>query len=143
MRPHQAGDERFIAELARRAFTEYALDAEQATLRMTRSGRAWVACRDEDALGFAVARRTGADAELCAIAVEEHARGSGVGATLLARVERELAVEGARELRIHTAEANVAALELFLKRGFVVARRLPRYYRGMFNACELRKRITP
>ncbi len=80
-------------------------------------------------------------AELCAIAVDEHARGQGVGAALLAGLERALAAEGVRELSLHTAQANLSAIDLFLKQGFRIERRLPRFYRGVFDACAMRKRV--
>ena len=80
-------------------------------------------------------------AELCAIAVDESARGRGVGAQLLRFVERELERDGIRELSLHTAVANLAALELFMKHGFSVMQRLPRYYRGVFEALALRKQL--
>ncbi len=113
------------------------------TLGMARAGVTWLACRDEQPIGFAVVRPGElGHAELCAIAVEEHARGLGVGTALLAKVERVLALAGFSELTIHTAQANLSALELFLKHGFRVERRLPRFYRGVFDACALRKRIA-
>ena len=81
-------------------------------------------------------------AELCAIAVDEYARGTGIGAALLAKVERVLSLAGFSEITMHTAQANLSALELFLKHGFRIERRLPRFYRGVFDACALRKRIA-
>ncbi|MEO8978951.1 MAG: GNAT family N-acetyltransferase [Polyangiaceae bacterium] len=140
----EAADDSFIARLASQAFDEYAVHPAGSTLRMARSGVTWVACRDETPLGFVVVRPGSAGpahAELCAIAVDEHARGVGVGGALLAKVERVLSLAGVTEITIHTAQANVAALELFLKHGFRVERRLPRFYRGVFDACALRKRI--
>jgi ribosomal protein S18 acetylase RimI-like enzyme len=142
-RQRQATDDAFIAKLAAQAFDEYSLRPVATTLNMARSGVTWLALRDEQPVGFAVVRPSEAgQAELCAIAVDEHARGLGVGSALLAKVERVLALAGFSVLTIHTAQANLSALELFLKRGFRVEQRLPRFYRGVFDACALRKRIA-
>lgn len=143
VRASNAGDEPFIERLAAQAFTEYARYPGHSTLEMARSGRAWIVERAGSKLGFAVVRGSGAPrAELCAIAVDEAARGTGAGAALLERVERDLARAGTSELGLHTAEANASALDLFVKRGFAVERRLPRFYRGVFDACAMRKRIA-
>jgi ribosomal protein S18 acetylase RimI-like enzyme len=143
LRQRCAADDAFIAKLAARAFDEYSAQPVATTLGMARTGVTWLAYRDDEPVGFAVVRPgEPGHAELCAIAVEEHARGLGVGTALLAKVERVLALAGFSELTIHTAQANLSALELFLKHGFRVERRLPRFYRGVFDACALRKRIA-
>ena len=144
LRQREAADDSFIARLATQAFDEYSVHPAGSTLRMARTGVTWVACREDEPLGFVVVRPGSAGpahAELCAIAVDEHARGVGVGTALLAKVERVLSLAGFSEITIHTAQANLSALELFLKHGFRVERRLPRFYRGVFDACALRKRI--
>ena len=142
VRRSNAADDPFIARLGERAFAEYSRRAGDSTLSMAHSGSTWVACREDHLIGFAVVRAEGAGlAELCAIAVDESARGQGVGRVLLARVERALGNEGVRELSLHTAQANLSAVELFLKSGFRIERRLPRYYRGVFDACAMRKRV--
>jgi len=78
-------------------------------------------------------------AYLSAIAVVDQERGRGVGRKLLDQAEREARRSGARGLRLHTANSNVAALELFLKRGFRIHCRWPRFYLGKYDACELVK----
>jgi ribosomal protein S18 acetylase RimI-like enzyme len=142
VRRRTANDDRFIAEIAQRSFSEYSRRADLNTLRMARAGTTWVACREQQVLGFAVVSGAGpASAELSAIAVAEQARGQGVGAALLAGVERALRDEGVRELSLHTAQANASAMDLFLKHGYRVERRLPRFYRGVFDACTMRKQL--
>lgn len=143
LRQRLPADDSFIADLAERAFSEYDLRSGVNTARMARSGATYIACRAETRLGFAIVLRpTKGSAELSAIAVEERARGTGVGTALLSFVERALAAEGVEELRLHTAEANLAAMDLFLKCGFAVQQRLPRFYRGVFGACSLHKRLV-
>jgi ribosomal protein S18 acetylase RimI-like enzyme len=62
-----------------------------------------------------------------------------VGRALLVHVERSLVRAGVEQIRLHTAESNLSALELFLKCGFRVQRRMPRFYRGVYDACILVK----
>jgi len=143
VRASSAEDDSFIERLAAQAFTEYARYPGHSTLEMARTGRTWIVERAGSKLGFAVVHGAGAPrAELCAIAVAEAARGTGVGAALLERVELDLARAGTSELGLHTAQANSSALDLFVKRGFAVERQLPRFYRGVFDACAMRKRIA-
>lgn len=138
----RAIDDPFIAGLSVRAFGEYNKNPEWTTLEMAHRSTTWLAWNAERPVGFAIFEGAGSvRANLTAIAVEEQARGSGVGSALLAQVERELGSAGTRELNLFTATANVSALELFLKRGFRVLRRVPRFYRGVFEACELGKRV--
>ncbi len=136
-------DDAFIAQLSAVAFGEYAPGAGVSTLRMAYAGRTWVALLDGEPVGFAVVHGFGkARAELGAVAVEERARGRGVGSTLLTHVEHALARSGTRELTLHTADANASALDLFVKRGFANVQRLPRFYRGVYDAWAMRKRIA-
>ena len=140
VRHRQFSDEDFIARLGALAFGEFSSNAGVSTLHMARSDRTLIATRAEVPIGLAVVQHSSADLSyLKAIAVVEHERGHGVGRLLLTSVEREARALGATGLRLHTAEANVAALELFLKRGFQINRRMPRFYVGMYDACELVK----
>jgi [ribosomal protein S18]-alanine N-acetyltransferase len=142
VRGRVAADDSFIERLSASAFAEYSRDPGHTTLEMARSGRTWVAERGGFPVAFATVRRiTDSRAELCAIAVDEPARGLGVGAALLREVERSLARSGTSVLTLHTAEANSSALELFSKHGFRTEQRLPHYYRGVFDACRMRKRL--
>ena len=142
VRQRRAIDDSFIAELAARAFAEYDPHSVRVTLRMARAGTTWLALRDGEPVGFAVLRSVSdREQELGAIAVDERARGSGVGGALLAHIERTLSAAGGGQIRLHTAQANLAAMDLFLKRGFRVEQRLPRFYRGVFDACALCKRV--
>ena len=143
MRLRGEADDAFIARLSAVAFGEYAPRARVSTLRMAYAGRTWVALLDGQPVGFAIVHGFGApQAELGAVAVEEQARGRGVGSALLAHVEQALARAGTRELTLHTAEANSSALDLFVKRGFTNVQRRPRFYRGVYDAWAMRKRIA-
>lgn len=112
--------------------------------RLTRRGTTWVAWRGDTPVGFAVVHPLDQfSVDLCALAVEEDARGLGIGRALLAHVERTVVSAGLKEIRLHTAQSNLSALELFLKSGFRLQERLPRFYRGMYDACALFKIVGP
>ncbi|MGC4086433.1 MAG: GNAT family N-acetyltransferase [Polyangiaceae bacterium] len=133
-------DEAFLRELSASAFGEYAPDAARSTLWMAEHHPTWIALRGEQRVGFAILRPAGRErAELLAIAVVETERGRGVGRALIERVEAAARARGAAGITLHTADANVAAIDLFRKRGFRVARHLRRYYQNVFDACEMRK----
>ncbi len=81
-------------------------------------------------LGFALARRTGDDAELLTLCVLPEERRRGVGAALLDEVMERARASGARRLFLEVAETNGPAQALYAARGFVAGRRRPDYYRG-------------
>lgn len=96
--------------------------------------------RSERAIGFVVLRaERGELAEVQAIAVVEEERGRGFGRALLEAAERAARVAGASGMLLHTADANLAAFELFMKSGFRITRRILRYYRNVYDACEMQK----
>ena len=140
----EAKDAEFIQELGGSAFGEFSRDAARSTLWMAEHHPTWIAMRGEERIGFAILRVAGRGrAELLAIAVRERERGRGVGRALIERAESAARVRGAPGISLHTADANVAAIDLFKKRGFYVVRRLSRYYRDVYDACEMRKDFEP
>src|SRR5262245_10350152 len=133
LRPYRASDAPFVEKLARRAFSEYSPRAGAPSVHAAELPEvsALVAVMGDSPVGFAMItvrphRGDGvvpahrAVASLDAIAVEPEERGHGVGRALLAGAEREAKRRRARELRLVTAEANVAALDLFLRSGFAI-----------------------
>lgn len=141
IRALEPSDDGFIRELGREAFTEFSLRAERETLRMAKDAPTFVAIQNGERVGFAIVQLLGASAHLAAIAVIETARGRGVGAVLLQAAENLARARGSQELSLTTADSNLAALDLFLKRGF--RRRVRRgghYSRGQ-RTIELVKRL--
>lgn len=133
-------DAEFVLELSRSAFSEFSRDPARPTLWMAEHFTGLLAARGERRVGFAVVRvQRSRPAELVAIAVIEAERGRGVGRALLQAAEQRARVAGSSGLMLHTAQANLAAFELFLKAGFRVCRHLPRYYLGVYDACEMLK----
>jgi ribosomal protein S18 acetylase RimI-like enzyme len=139
IRTRQSADDDVIAEIAEQAFAEYDRHPILTLQRLVQRGATWVAWRGEAPVGFVIAHPLGQGLDLCALAVREEARGVGVGRALVMHVERTARSAALREIRLHTAQANSSALELFLKCGFRVEQRLPRFYRGMYDACALVK----
>lgn len=97
-------------------------------------------------LGVAVARVALDAADLLTICVAAAARRRGVGAALLARIERAAASSGATDLTLEAAADNSTALSFYMARGFAVVGRRPRYYRradgDRVDALTLQKTIA-
>jgi ribosomal protein S18 acetylase RimI-like enzyme len=142
VREYEAADDDFVARLARAAFLEYTPVAVSHTLSMVRSLTTLVALRGTRRVGFIAADvGRGESANLQAIAVVESERGRGVGRRLILEFERLARSRGAKRLSLSTADSNVAALDLFYKRGFVLERRRERFYPRGQNACILVKHL--
>jgi len=142
VRPREAGDAAFVARLGGEAFSEFSEGAREHTARMAERLVTWIAVRGGQPVGFVVLEQQGDVVELQAIAVSEHERGRGVGRRLLVAAEEWAGRAGARRLALRTAQANLAALELFVRAGFRIEARLPRHYRGMYDAFVLVKALA-
>jgi ribosomal protein S18 acetylase RimI-like enzyme len=136
-------DEAFIAQLGRAAFAEYSPHSARETSSMAQRGTTWVAFLDGAPVGFVVldALREGS-MHVSAIAVVTDARGSGIGKRLLGTAEMAARGRGAGEVTLVTADANLGALELFLRSGYQRTRRADRYYARGQGAVWLRKRLA-
>ena len=100
-----------------------------------------VAVRGRDRLGFLVLVTRGSTAWIEAIAVLEPERGLGVGMRLMQAAVRAARRHGVRRVSLTTAQANVEALELFLRCGFRIERRMPRFYAAGLDACVLSRSL--
>jgi ribosomal protein S18 acetylase RimI-like enzyme len=124
-------DDAFIVELGRRVFGEYDLNAARTTASLARRGRTLVVCNEVKPVGFVILEPPdGGVVYLSAIAVVEEARGKGAGRALLRAAETLARTDGANRLELTTADSNVAALELFLRSGFVRTAGVGDYGRG-------------
>jgi ribosomal protein S18 acetylase RimI-like enzyme len=133
----------FVRQLSTNAFGEYSARPGRNTVWMAEHHQGWVAWQHQRRLGFALLDTSHEVFELTAIAVVPGERGKGTGQALLAAAERAAQHRGGCELRARTADANVAALSLFLRNGYCMRQRLPRYYSNMYAACELVKAVPP
>lgn len=138
-RARTTDDDAFIERLSRQAFSDFDPLAGPHTLSLARRDGVLtrLAVRDGQRLGFVTLEFGGSGAWLQAIAVSPGERGRGVGAALMAETIRVARRAGAPRLRLTTAQANVEALELFLKCGFAIERRVPRHYTRGQDACVL------
>jgi ribosomal protein S18 acetylase RimI-like enzyme len=133
-------DETFVAALAREAFAPFSLHAENTTRRMLHEPGSvtLIATRGGRRVGFVVIEAHGqGHSSIQAIAVPSSERGQGVGERLMTAAVRFARDTGSRHLRLCTAQANVEALSLFMKAGFHIVRRMPRFYPRGQDACEL------
>jgi ribosomal protein S18 acetylase RimI-like enzyme len=136
-----ADDADFIRGLSEQVFGEYTAAAGAHTLGLSEHPRATtlVARVGTRPVGFAILSLDDPTATLTAIAVEPRSRGVGVARRLLSAIERAAAERGALSMKLATAEANLAALDLFLKAGYQRSGRLLRYYGRGQNALGLQK----
>lgn len=143
LRPYGPGDDQFIIELSKEAFGEYTANAGTRTLSMARNKTTFVAVRAGIPIGFIVLELlSDRVASLQAIAVIPEERGRGFGRRLLRGFEKLARDRGAQTLELCTADGNLAALDLFMKLGFQIKRRLNHYYGRGQDACLLAKRLS-
>jgi ribosomal protein S18 acetylase RimI-like enzyme len=160
IRPYDTQDDDFIAALARDAFDEFTPHAVSHTLLMVRRCTTLVALQEVANRGAPAAapsselaprrRRVGFVAigdeghgsiVLNAIAVVRGERGRGIGRRLMLAFEQLARGRGARRLELCTADCNLAALDLFYRRGFQLLRRRERFYERGQDACVLVKNL--
>jgi GNAT superfamily N-acetyltransferase len=140
------GDRDFVAALALEAFAEYSRNAPRTVLEMLngQDAMARVARCESQPVGFAVVKlpRDRGSAWLNAIAVHPSWRGTGVAQRLLAGVEHPAALRGFWEMKLNTAQYNLAALDLFLKCGYAICNRHRHFYSRGQDAVEMRKSLS-
>jgi [ribosomal protein S18]-alanine N-acetyltransferase len=144
IRAARPSDAAFIGQLSAQAFGEFDPSAARATARMMlESGaRTLLAELGERPLGFGIMRaETEGVLALNAIAVAPEERGRGVGRRLMQAVERYARDHGFRSITLNTAQANLGALDLFLRSGFVIVQRATTGYRRGQPVCKLEKRL--
>jgi ribosomal-protein-alanine N-acetyltransferase len=110
-----------LAALEQRSFASDRMSARQYRRHVASPGAVvLVAHRDGLLAGSAVVfLRLGSDlARLYSIAVDPAARGTGLGAALLAAAERAARRRGARRLRLEVRQDNPAAIRLYETRGY-------------------------
>jgi ribosomal protein S18 acetylase RimI-like enzyme len=137
-------DARPICELSQVSFAEYDPHAARTTANMMLEpgARTLVAERNGKLLGFIILRRQAGEAlAVNAIAVTPTERGRGVGKRLMQAAERYAKSHAISRITLCTAQANLAALDLFLRRGFNITGRTAVYYWRGQPACWLEKRL--
>jgi ribosomal protein S18 acetylase RimI-like enzyme len=145
LRPFRPADARFVRALATEAFAEYDGGTGGArVLAMATAPYAHTIVADiaDEPAGFAVVTLDDGHAHLGAIAVARISRGVGVGRRLLTAAEDLAASLGAATIRLETGEANLAAIELFVRAGYARVKRISKYYRTGYDALAYRKDLS-
>lgn len=135
-------DQRFAVRLAEHAFAEFDPHAARTTASLLREvgAQTLIALVGCEPAGFIVLGGTGARVvHVNAIAVAPDHRGRGIGQRLMQDAERHAKQRGAKRLSLHTAQANLAALSLFLRCGFSITQRSPSGYSRSQPTCRLEK----
>ena len=137
-------DAPFIRQLSEVAFGEYDPRAGRTTASMMQESGAQtlVAARSGTPIGFVILRRQSSQVlAVNAIAVTPAERGRRVGKRLMQAAEQYARSHAIGRLSLCTAQANLAALDLFLRAGFVITDRTAVRYWGGQPACKLEKRV--
>lgn len=104
-----------------------------------------VARSGADLLGYALLfRRAGSlIGRVYSIAVAAAARGQGLGARLLQRLETAARAHGLAEMRLEVRKDNAGALALYQRRGYQIFGERPGYYEDGCDAWRLAKSLLP
>ncbi len=100
-----------------------------------------VAIDRETVIGWCCGRFCGAEAEVLKITVAGSHRRQGVGALLLAELERRMNDCGAAVLLLEVRAANNAAVAFYRHAGFQLASRRLRYYRDPEDDALLMRKV--
>ncbi len=144
LRRAEAGDVPALVALENRVFTADRLSARQWRRHVVNAGAAViVAVRGEALLGAAVVFfRVGLDiARLYSIARAPETRGLGLGERLLEAAEAAARARGATRMRLEVREDNVAAQQLYTRRGYAPIGRRDGYYEDGADALRFEKRL--
>lgn len=98
-----------------------------------------VATEDSKIVGFILTEENPPLAHVITLDVAELFRRQGVGSTLLAESERNLALRGASNVLLETATNNDAAVAFWQRHGYRIEAVLKRYYLAKLDAYEMRK----
>lgn len=103
------------------------------------ASRYWIATDESGDVGYGGAKVGGDQADVMTIGVRAHARGRGIGATILDELLAWSREAGAREIFLDVRPSNEGAIGLYESRGFVEIGRRPRYFRNpVEEAVEMR-----
>jgi len=97
----------------------------------------FVAIMDDQVVGYIVARTSGDIGHIISIAVDKKFRGMGIGNKLLDRVLEELKKAHAKRIFLEVSKDNIAAINLYEKKGFKIRRLLRNYYGFGRHAYEM------
>jgi ribosomal-protein-alanine N-acetyltransferase len=106
------------------------------------SAECLVVAEDSRIAGFILTEENPPLAHIITLDIAEAHRRRGVGSTLLAESERNLALRGVRTVLLETAIDNAAAIAFWQRHGYRIEATLQRYYLGRLDAYEMRKILS-
>ena len=95
----------------------------------------------KDIAGFGIMHYGDETAHLALLAVRPNQQQRGLGALLIAWLEKPALVAGIERIRLEARADNPHALAFYRKQGFREAGRIAGYYRGTVDALRLEKRL--
>jgi ribosomal-protein-alanine N-acetyltransferase len=96
--------------------------------------RPWVAEQNGRVVAFGIHWLIAGESQLADIAVHPDFQRRGLGRRMLEKLLDDARSSGMRKMTLEVRAGNTAAIELYLKRGFVETSRRPRYYEGREEA---------
>lgn len=130
LRPGRPDDLAAVAAIEKVSFTDpWPVTALRAELRNDRLRRPVVAERDGTVLGYLMAWSVVDELHVINVAVAAEARREGIGTLLLDKALAGARAEGCRSATLEVRTDNAAARSFYLRHGFAVTGRRPRYYR--------------
>jgi [ribosomal protein S18]-alanine N-acetyltransferase len=91
--------------------------------------------------GFGIMHYGDESAHLALLAVRPDQQQRGLGALLLAWLEKPAVVAGIERIRVEARADNPNAIGFYRKQGFAECSRIAGYYRGAIDAVRLEKRL--
>ncbi len=86
-------------------------------------------------------RRTSRSARIYSLAVQEEARGMGIGRRMMAKAVKEARWRGCDRMRLEVRMDNIPAIRLYQALGFTDTDVLPGYYEDGSHAFVMRKEL--
>ncbi len=131
-----------ISELEKECFSEPWTYRMFADAFYSKGFYGFLAEENGEVAGYACGSVLFENAELDDIAVSEAYRRQGVATALLDRAEAEIRALGATRMLLEVRVSNVAAMKLYLERGFSGLYARPRYYPDGEDALVMEKILT-
>jgi ribosomal protein S18 acetylase RimI-like enzyme len=105
------------------------------------SAECLLAVEEDDIAGFILSELDGPLAHVITLDVAEAHRRSGVGSLLLNAAEKSLSAQSVRTIFLETAVNNHAAVNFWLRHGYIKEGILKRYYLNRIDGYEMRKAL--
>ncbi|HEX8552596.1 MAG TPA: ribosomal protein S18-alanine N-acetyltransferase [Abditibacteriaceae bacterium] len=122
----------FAQPWARASFETALADAERSI---------FLVAQNEAVCGFGLAWNVGDEGEVATIAVDESARGQGVGETLMRALLEELQARAVTAVFLEVRPSNCAAQRLYRRLGFAVVGERRNYYANGESALVMKNEL--